>query len=138
MGECLSCLDKEDEKEIKKNPKDDGLRESIKSSILSAQQQKSKTAKVHNNQQEKKEDINKSKDVQQNKKKDIFDYQTNDNNNENILREGNTPGAGNNITIIVRNSEIKSDKPITFSAPPANKKNETNNEDEENKNVKNP
>ena len=24
MGECLSCLDKEDEKEIKKNPKDNG------------------------------------------------------------------------------------------------------------------
>ena len=64
---------------------------------------------------------------------------TKENKNVNNPREGSTPGAGNNnILIDERNPAIRNKKPFTFSAPPAKKKKETNNKDEEYKNVVNP
>lgn len=101
MGICYSCLE-EQEDEIIQKPKNSVIRESIKSNILSVQQQEN------------------SKNV-------------------NNPREGSTPGAGNNnILIDERNPAIRNKKPFTFSAPPAKKKKETNNKDEEYKNVVNP
>lgn len=110
MGICYSCLE-EQEDEIIQKPKNSVIRESIKSNILSVQQQ------------EKEEDNSKTKE----------------NKNVNNPREGSTPGAGNNnILIDERNPAIRNKKPFTFSAPPAKKKKETNNKDEEYKNVVNP
>ena len=64
---------------------------------------------------------------------------TKENKNVNNPREGSTPDAGNNnILIDERNPAIRNKKPFTFSAPPAKKKKETNNKDEEYKNVVNP
>lgn len=101
MGICYSCLE-EQEDEIIQKPKNSVIRESIKSNILSVQQQEN------------------SKNV-------------------NNPREGSIPGAGNNNTLIdERNPAIRNKKPFTFSAPPAKKKKETNNKDEEYKNVVNP
>ena len=123
MGICYSCLE-EQEDEIIQKPKNSVIRESIKSNILSVQQQEnSNSTKAHQKQQEKEEDNSKTKE----------------NKNVNNPREGSIPGAGKNNTLIdARNPAIRNKKPFTFSAPPAKKKKETNNKDEEYKNVVNP